>query len=255
VIAQVSRRVKPRGIRCGGMAVREDLAYKAADHRFRSKDAYAQGKYDVTTRWLRKRAQPGQLLLNIGCGSGEYNGAARAMGLRVLGCEPEAEAHRLAASTVPEGCEVRQCGLLELRSEPADYIVMHDVLEHIEDDATAVRALHGLLKPGGVAVVSVPAYQWLFGNHDVQLGHFRRYTRGSLLAVLRGSFEIEASRYYGASLIPVALWFSRLSKKPYPVAAASGGLMHALMSWVCGLESHVPMPMGTSVLARVRKVA
>ena len=235
------------------MAVHEDVAYKTADHLFRSKDAYAQGKYDITTRWLRKRIAPDQLLLNIGCGSGEYNGAAHAMGLRVLGCEPEAQAFALASSTTPEGCEVRNCGLMELESAPADFIVMHDVLEHIEDDAAAATALHALLKPGGVAVISVPAYQWLFGHHDVQLGHYRRYTRRSLLTVLRPHFEIERSRYYGASLIPIALWFSKLSKKPYPVEAASGGLMNTMMRWICGFESHVPMPMGTSVLARVRK--
>ncbi len=233
--------------------MREDVVYKTADHQFRSKDAYAQGKYDVTTRWLRRRVQPGQLLLNIGCGSGEYNGAAHAMGLRVIGCEPEEHAHALAAAAVPEGCEVRRCGLMELDCEPADIIVMHDVLEHIEDDAAAVAKLHGLLRPGGVAVISVPAYPWLFGHHDVQLGHFRRYTRRSLLRVLRGHFEIERSRYYGASLIPVALYFSRLSKKPYPIAAASGGAMNTVMRWVCGAESRIPMPMGTSVLARVKR--
>lgn len=233
--------------------VQEDLAYKTADHLFRSKDAYAQGKYDITTRWLKKRIAPGHLLLNIGCGSGEFNGAAHAMGLRVIGCEPEAHAYELARANLPEGCEVRRCGLLELESEPADIIVMHDVLEHIEDDAAAVGAIHRLLKPGGTAVISVPAYQWLFGHHDVQLGHFRRYTRGSLLRVLRERFTIERSRYYGAALIPVALYFSKLSRKDYPVAAASGGVMHAMMSGLCGFEARVPMPMGTSVIARVRR--
>ena len=237
------------------MAAQEDLAYKAADHRFRSKDAYAQGKYDVTTRWLKPRIVPGQVLLNIGCGSGEYNAVAHAMDLHVIGCEPEAHAYELAAQAIPKGCEVRRCGLMDLECAPADFIVMHDVLEHIEDDAGAVKALQALLKPGGIAVISVPAYQWLFGHHDVQLGHFRRYTRRSLLDVLRPHFEVEQSRYYGASLIPVALWFSKLSKKPYPVAAASGGVMNAMMRWICGFESHVPMLMGTSVLARIRKPA
>ena len=97
----------------------------------------------------------------------------------------------------------------------------------------------------------MPADQWMFGHHDVQLGHFRRYTRRSLLDVLRP--HIECSGYYGASLIPVALWFSKLSKKADPVEAASGGLMNTMMRWICGFESHLPMPMATSVLARVRK--
>ena len=81
-----------------------------------------------------------------------------------------------------------------------------------------------LLAPGGVAVISVPAYPWLFGHHDVQLGHHRRYTRGGLCALFERGFAIERSRYYGASLIPVALWFSRIARTGYPVQGASHGL-------------------------------
>lgn len=233
--------------------IRENVAYKTDDHQFRSQDEYAQGKYTVTTRWLQPLARPGQLLLNIGCGGGEYNATAAALGLRVIGCEPEAQAYALAADTAPAGVDVRQCGLLDLDSEPADYIVMHDVLEHIEDDRGAVERVGALLRPGGVAVISVPAYQWLFGQHDVQLGHYRRYTRANLTRLFADGFEIEAARYYGASFIPIALWFSRLSNKPYPVAAAGRGLTRQAMHWVCQLESRVPMPVGTSVLVRVRK--
>lgn len=235
--------------------VSENLAYKTEDHLFRSKDEYAQGKYDVTTRWLAGRILPGQLMLNIGCGSGEYNATARAMGLEVIACEPEPQAFEIALRTAPPGCDVFPVGLLELaeRAPAADFIVMHDVLEHIEDDRAAVAAVHSLLKPGGVAVISVPAYQWLFGHHDVQLGHYRRYTRRSLLALFRADFEIEAARYYGAALIPIALWFSRIRKKGYPVAAAGRGVAHTMMRWICQTESRVPVPFGTSVLIRVRK--
>jgi 2-polyprenyl-3-methyl-5-hydroxy-6-metoxy-1,4-benzoquinol methylase len=236
-------------------AVHENLAYKTEDHLFRSADEYAQGKYDVTTRWLRPLVRSGQLLLNVGCGSGEYNGAARSMGLRVIACEPETKACALAQSNSPDGVDVRQCGLLDLDSEPADYLVMHDVLEHIEDDVAAVAKVHSLLAPGGTAIISVPAYQWLFGRHDVELGHFRRYNQQNLRALFTRDFEIEATRYYGAALIPIALWFSRLTNKPYPVAAAGRGFTRRAMRWVCQLESRVPMPVGTSVLLRARKLA
>jgi SAM-dependent methyltransferase len=228
----------------------EDIAYKTTDHQFRSADAYAQGKYDITTRWLRPRVRPGHRLLNIGCGGGEYNKAARGLGYDVTACEPERVAYDFAAR---RGDKVLQCGLMELDVPPANAIVMHDVLEHIEDDVAAVRAVHDLLVPGGVAVISVPAYQWLFGHHDVQLGHYRRYTRSSLVERLRDHFVIERARYYGAALIPVALWFSRLAKRPYPTAAASRGLGNTAMHAVCGLEARVPMPVGTSVITLVTR--
>jgi hypothetical protein len=129
------------------------------------------------------------------------------------------------------------------------------VLEHIEHDAAAVQVVHSLLVPGAVAVISVPAYQWLFGHHDVQLGHYRRYTRGGLRELFRTDFEIEAARYYGAAFIPIALWFSRLSKKDYPIAETSEGIMRRAVRLVCQLESRIAMPIGTSVLIRVRKRA
>jgi SAM-dependent methyltransferase len=235
--------------------VQEDLGYKTSDHLFRSKDEYAQGKYDLTTRWLKPLVRPGQLLLNVGCGGGDYNATAVGMGLRVVACEPEETAFELARQEAPAGCRVHHCGLGELvaRTEPAAYLVMHDVLEHIEDDRAAVAAVHDLLEPGGTAIISVPAYQWLFGVHDVRLGHFRRYTRRSLVEVLGARLEIEATRYYGAALIPVAWWYSRLTKQPYPTATAARGPGAAIFRAVCQLESRVPLPVGISVIARVRR--
>jgi SAM-dependent methyltransferase len=237
--------------------VREDIAYKTADHEFRSRDEYAQGKYDLTTRWLRPHVRAGQLLLNIGCGGGEYNATAHALGLRVVACEPEETAYALAKRDEPPGVRVFHCGLGELAAaaqiEPAQWLVMHDVLEHIEDDRAAVAAVHDLLEPGGTAIISVPAYQWLFGEHDVKLGHYRRYTRRSLVEVLGERLEIEATRYYGAALIPVAWWSSRWRKQPYPVATASRGLGAAIFRAACQFESRVPLPAGISVIARARR--
>jgi 2-polyprenyl-3-methyl-5-hydroxy-6-metoxy-1,4-benzoquinol methylase len=230
----------------------QNIAYKTTDHAFRSADAYAQGKYDITTRWLRPRARAGQRLLNVGCGGGEYNSVARSLGYDVTACEPEPQAYELAVQNSPS-CRVIHSGLMTLDLQPAHAIVMHDVLEHIEDDIAAVQKVHELLAPGGVAVISVPAFQWLFGHHDVQLGHYRRYTRSSLLALVRERFVIEQARYYGAALIPVALWFSRITKKAYPTAAASRGLGYAAMRAICGIGARVPMPAGTSVIIRLSK--
>jgi SAM-dependent methyltransferase len=239
------------------MAVVHDLGYTLRDHQLRSRDEYARGKYDITTRWLAPMIRRGQTLLNIGCGGGEYNAIARQLGLRVIACEPEDQACEMAiaAARNDHDCVVHHCGMLELaeRIEPADFIVMHDVLEHIEDDTVAVAAIAQLLKPDGIAVVSVPAYQWLFGHHDVQLGHYRRYTESSLCRVLESALEIEAARYYGAAFIPIALWFSKLRKRDYPIARASGGVVSTAVRVVCQLESRIGLPAGTSVVARVRR--
>jgi SAM-dependent methyltransferase len=61
-----------------------------------------------------------------------------------------------------------------------DLICMFDVLEDVEDDAGALTRLASMLEPGGHLVISVPAYAWLWSDHDVVLHHFRRYSRSRL---------------------------------------------------------------------------
>jgi 2-polyprenyl-3-methyl-5-hydroxy-6-metoxy-1,4-benzoquinol methylase len=56
-------------------------------------------------------------------------------------------------------------------------------VEHIEDDRKAIDNCIQLLKPGGHLVILVPAFQWLYNSFDVELGHYRRYTRRSLRAL------------------------------------------------------------------------
>ena len=167
--------------------VAQDLEYKTRDHALRAKDKYAWTKYELTAHWLRDYARAGMTLINVGCGSGEFNHVACAAGMKVIACEPDPIAFELAKRTQPaQGCEVRNCGLLDLKgdAEPADIIVMHDVLEHLADDAAAARYLGSLLKQGGRLIISVPALPGLFGHHDVLLGHYRRYTKSSLVRVL-----------------------------------------------------------------------
>src|SRR5437899_71740 len=95
--------------------IAENIEYKSADHAFRSRDVYAWSKYAMTSEWLRPHARQGMRLLNIGCGSGEYNAVAvKAFGVQVTACEPEEAAFSTAAASAPAGCEVRQCGLMEL---------------------------------------------------------------------------------------------------------------------------------------------
>ena len=228
-----------------------DDSYKAEDHAQRGSDLYAWSKYDLTTAWLRPWVRPGQRLLNIGCGSGEYNPVAAGLGLEVLACEPDAAAAELAAESAPPGCEVRQCGVLELDPErdTADFIVMHDVLEHIEDHERAAAHLSLLLRPDGHMILSVPALRWLFGRHDELLGHYRRYDRRTLRRVLEPHFFLTSLRYFGLSFIPACVYYSVLTRQPYPVQQAGSGRAGKLLRAVCEVEKRVTPPLGTSLIA------
>ena len=92
------------------------------------------------------------------------------------------------------------------------------MLEHIEDDRAALARMVRALKPGGFVLLSVPAGEWLFGYHDEQLGHFRRYTKKTLRRLVGEFCTIDVMRYFGFTLVPVCYMYSRLLRKPYPVA-------------------------------------
>jgi 2-polyprenyl-3-methyl-5-hydroxy-6-metoxy-1,4-benzoquinol methylase len=227
--------------------------YTAIDHEWRESDAYASGKYCITLRWLRDRRQR-SLLYNVGCGGGLFNRMAVDAGFRVEAFEPDPTAFELARRDSPQRhCTLHPISVDEIEgASVADVIVMHDVLEHIEHDTEAVERLRELLVPDGVLVLSVPALPSLFGFHDEQLGHYRRYTRRLLRRTLKGQFDILHLRYYGLAFLPVTAYYSRLRRRPYPASASESGLMSAAFRAVCSVEARVPTPIGTSLIALAR---
>jgi 2-polyprenyl-3-methyl-5-hydroxy-6-metoxy-1,4-benzoquinol methylase len=227
-----------------------DRLYTLEDHEFRDKDSYALAKYNLTLRWIG-RSGAGRTLLNLGCGSGVFNDMAAQVGFAVRGVEPELTAWELSHARAGGRYTVTNQSLFELgESDAADVVVMHDVLEHIDAEGSAVDVLARLIRPGGVAVVSVPALDSLFGYHDRQLGHYRRYTRTSLRRALQARLQVEKIRYFGLTGIPLVLWYSRIRDAPYP-SAQNIGFISKLSSAACTLEGRVPFPVGTSVVAMV----
>lgn len=243
------------------LTVQENIAYKSRDHLFRGQDEYANAKYDITTDWLKPSiGLLGQVrtLANIGCGSGEYNKHIASLGVAVTACEPEQVAFDLAKS----GCQdfplilVKKMGLEEftLKTPPVDFLVMHDVLEHIENEAEAVQCVVKLLNRGGEAVISVPAYQWLFGFHDEQLGHYRRYTRKRLIQIFEPHFEILHSRYFGFFFIPITFVFSKCLRIGYAThLLTTSKWSNRLLRLVCQFQRFLPFPAGTSVLIHLKR--
>jgi hypothetical protein len=76
-----------------------------------------------------------------------------------------------------------------------DTILYIDVLEHIEDDRAEVARAGELLAPGGTLIVLSPAFQQLYSEFDQSVGHYRRYTRASLAAVMPPSLHRVRLRY------------------------------------------------------------
>jgi glycosyltransferase involved in cell wall biosynthesis/SAM-dependent methyltransferase len=156
-------------------------------------------RYDLVQRMLPAGVTD---VLEVGCGQGAA-GARLAQRYRYLGVEPDRESWEVARrriAAVGRG-EVRNVTVDALGDERFDLVCAFEVLEHIEDDAAAVKEWASRLRAGGWLLLSVPAYQRRYGPADELVGHFRRYDPDALVTLLGscGFGETEV-RHYGFPL-------------------------------------------------------
>lgn len=124
-------------------------------------------------------------ILNIGAGTGGTIPTLEKHG-SVTNVDTSDDAIALLKKS---GYEVKKIsgGKLPFKDNEFDVITALDVLEHIDDDAGAIKEWQRVIKPGGHMIITVPAYQWLWSEHDETNMHYRRYTRKSLHKAVHGS--------------------------------------------------------------------
>lgn len=149
-----------------------------------------------------------------------------------------------------------------------DVIVATDVLEHIADDKGAAKWVADRLRPGGVFFSTVPAYQFLFSEHDVALHHFRRYTATSYSSIMPAELEIERCGYFNSVLFPVAatarLANRFLSKKKGPgqaekqssiVPSTVDAVFRSILQMeIAMIDKGLGLPFGLSVYCLARRL-
>jgi SAM-dependent methyltransferase len=86
---------------------------------------------------------------------------------------------------------------LPFRDHAFDLVSAFDVVEHCEPEATALAELARVLEPGGRLLLSVPAYEWAWTDHDVRAGHHRRYTRPRLVSAVEAAGLVVRRASYG----------------------------------------------------------
>jgi 2-polyprenyl-3-methyl-5-hydroxy-6-metoxy-1,4-benzoquinol methylase len=93
-----------------------------------------------------------------------------------------------------------------------DTVFLLNVLEHLEDDSSAIENCKYLLKKNGTLIILVPAYSFLFSEMDKALNHFRRYSLNQFSRLIqKENFKIENSFYFNA--MGIAAWLYGKSKK------------------------------------------
>ena len=219
-------------------------------------------------RWM---PSPSAAIMDIGCSSGYMIRDLRARFPRatVLGADYVRGPLEKLSSTMAD-VPLIQFDLVEcpLPDGCVDVLVLLNVLEHIANDAGAARQMYRLLRPGGIAVVEVPAGPHLFDVYDKLLLHQRRYTAGQIEGTLRDAgFQILERSHLGFFLYP----FFRLVKRRNQrylneplevqrqivqntiVEAGNGPLPGMVMRLEALLRRWLPMPWGIRCLLTARK--
>jgi 2-polyprenyl-3-methyl-5-hydroxy-6-metoxy-1,4-benzoquinol methylase len=127
-------------------------------------------------------------------------------------------------------------------------IGLFDVVEHIEHDVDFLKSIYSYLKDGGFVFITVPAFNALWSNEDVDAGHFRRYTTKELKRKLQSvGFQIEYSTYI-FSILPIAVFLFRTlpsklglnrnsdSLDKHKKEHKSGGLAGKILNYIWSFE-------------------
>lgn len=139
-----------------------------------------------------------------------------------------------------------------IANETFETIVCLNVLEHIEDDGQALRRMHARLAPGGHLALLVPAHGWLYNDLDRGVGHFRRYARRPLVALLEQTgFAVDTCFHF--NMVGAIGWLgSGTILRRKTLGGAELGLFDRLVPML-RLESRLPRPFGISLIAVARR--
>ena len=223
--------------------------------------------HDLILRYIPYSRRPLKIF-DAGCGTGRLLQLLSVFGT-VQGCDASETALRCCHERGLTAVVQADLNTMTLEPDCYDVVTSIDVLYHanIGDERAVLKKLHVALKPGGLLVFQVPAYEWLRSDHDRAVHTRKRYLRTEVVAMLRDSgFSIDKATYRVGLLMPLIVTarlsqrlFQRRDGRARPVSDVkrtpmlANALLRAVMSIENLLLKWIALPVGTSVFAVARK--
>ncbi len=220
--------------------------------------------YRARRDWLRQELAPrlirGARAYDIGCGTADAMATLAAMGAQpVVGTDLSEHVlgwvrRRPDPPVVLESLAEQ----LPFADGSASTLISMDVIEHLDDDVVALREYRRVLDRDGVVLLTVPAYQWIWSEHDERAAHRRRYSRERfVIAVRAAGFEVDRVTYLFSFLVPLAAVVRKTPlKRFFPPTDEEASAMHPAiersLAMLARLERRIgarfDIPFGLSIL-------
>jgi len=200
-------------------------------------------------------------LWEVGAGNGNMALPLREKGISILPIEPlYAGAITLAKNGFPTFFSTLE--MLSLPDGSIEAIGAFDVLEHLEAPEILISEIFRVLKPNGFFVCSVPAYQWLFSDFDLAIGHYRRYSQKSLKTLMQmNNFENVRTLYLFGFLVPASLILRKIPfllgrrrqfrqvHKSNQIFGKYISILNPLFSLIILIEQKINLRIGLSIIS------
>lgn len=203
-------------------------------------------------------------VLDFGCGSGYLVLELASRGYPASGVDNSPEAIEFGRKQGIMGLSTLTPPYIDLPDHSVDAVLMLDVIEHLEDETWVLREVERILVPGGIVVITVPAFMFLWGVQDVISHHYRRYTMGTLLAVMRrvSNLKVIKKSYFNTFLFaPIACvrlisrWLKLASRESD--FSIDNRLFNVIFYWIFNLERYllryVDFSFGVSIVLVLKK--
>jgi ubiquinone/menaquinone biosynthesis C-methylase UbiE len=154
-------------------------------------------------------------ILEIGCSGGPFILQLINEGyINIKGIDISENGVELAKQRGIKDVSVMDAQNLDFKDNSFDLIVASDVLEHLANENKAASEWNRVLKPGGIAIVFVPAFENLWSEHDIVNHHYKRYTKETLKRTFTiNNFEVLRLSYWNSILFLPTFTYRKITKK------------------------------------------
>jgi SAM-dependent methyltransferase len=202
------------------------------------------------------------IAVEVGCGTGANLRTLGSAGLYTIGVDRSTYALKLVRSKDELPLLAGDLNNLPFKTKSVGLIIAMDILEHLEDDGRGINESYRVLKKNGLLIITVPAFNFLWGIQDAVTGHKRRYSRTEIKGKLEAAgFNVLRSSYFNFFLFFPILIARRVIKlldlKIRSENVVNSSMLNFVLKPVFSVEPYLlkyfSFPIGVSIFCLAQK--